>query len=43
MVQDPLAIKILSGEVQHGAHVQIGVDRESNQLKFKPMSREAMA
>ena len=43
MVQDPLAIKILSGEVQHGAHVRIGVDRDSNQLHFEPMSREAMA
>jgi ATP-dependent Clp protease ATP-binding subunit ClpB len=43
MVQDPLAIKILSGEVQHGAHVRIGVDRKTNQLKFEPMSREAMA
>jgi len=43
MVQDPLAIKILSGEVLHGAHVRIGVERNSNQLTFEPMSREAMA
>jgi ATP-dependent Clp protease ATP-binding subunit ClpB len=43
MVQDPLAIKILDGEVVHGAHVKIDVDRKSNQLKFEPMSREAMA
>jgi ATP-dependent Clp protease ATP-binding subunit ClpB len=43
MVQDPLAIKILSGEVLHGSHVRIGVDRKSNQLNFEPMSREAMA
>jgi ATP-dependent Clp protease ATP-binding subunit ClpB len=43
MVQDPLAIKILNGEVQHGEHVRIGVDRDSNQLHFEPMSREAMA
>ena len=43
MVQDPLAIKILSGEVQHGAHVRIGVDRKDNQLNFEPMSKEAMA
>jgi ATP-dependent Clp protease ATP-binding subunit ClpB len=43
MIQDPLAIKILNGEVQHGAHVRIGVDRGSNQLHFEPMSREAMA
>jgi ATP-dependent Clp protease ATP-binding subunit ClpB len=43
MVQDPLAIKILNGEVLHGAHVRIGVDRKSNQLNFEPMTREAMA
>jgi ATP-dependent Clp protease ATP-binding subunit ClpB len=43
MIQDPLAIKILSGEVLHGAHVRIDVDRKTNQLKFEPMSREAMA
>ncbi|MDR3753660.1 MAG: ATP-dependent chaperone ClpB [Terracidiphilus sp.] len=43
MVQDPLAIKILDGEVLHGAHVRIDVDRKSNQLRFEPMRREAMA
>jgi ATP-dependent Clp protease ATP-binding subunit ClpB len=43
MVQDPLAMKILSGEVLHGAHVRIDVDRKTNQLRFEPMSREAMA
>jgi ATP-dependent Clp protease ATP-binding subunit ClpB len=43
MVQDPLAIKILNGEVLHGAHVRIDVDRKSNQLHFEPMTREAMA
>jgi ATP-dependent Clp protease ATP-binding subunit ClpB len=43
MVQDPLAIKILDGEILHGAHVKIDVDRKSNQLKFEPMGREAMA
>jgi ATP-dependent Clp protease ATP-binding subunit ClpB len=43
MVQDPLAIKILNGEVLHGEHVRIGVDRKSNQLTFEPMTREAMA
>jgi len=43
MVQDPLAIRILNGEVLHGSHVRIGVDRKSNQLKFEPMGREAMA
>src|SRR6202453_3570803 len=43
MVQDPLAIKILNGEVLHGSHVRIDVDRQSNQLHFEPMGREAMA
>jgi ATP-dependent Clp protease ATP-binding subunit ClpB len=43
MVQDPLAIKILNGEIEHGAHVRIDVDRNSNQLRFEPMGREAMA
>jgi ATP-dependent Clp protease ATP-binding subunit ClpB len=43
MVQDPLALKILDGEVLHGSHVRIGADRNSNQLRFEPMGREAMA
>ena len=43
MIQDPLAIKILNGEVLHGPHVRIDVDRKSNQLRFEPMGREAMA
>ncbi len=43
MVQDPLAIKILNGEIEHGSHVRIDVDRTSNQLRFEPMTREAMA
>ena len=43
MVQDPLAMKILDGEVLHGAHVRIDVDRKKNELRFEPMGREAMA
>jgi ATP-dependent Clp protease ATP-binding subunit ClpB len=43
MIQDPLAIKILNGEILHGAHVRIDVDRNSNHLHFEPMGREAMA
>ncbi len=43
MVHDPLAIKILNGEIEHGSHVRIDVDRSSNQLRFEPMGREAMA
>ena len=43
MVQDPLAMKILDGEILHGSHVRIHADRNSNQLRFEPMGREAMA
>jgi ATP-dependent Clp protease ATP-binding subunit ClpB len=43
MVQDPLAMKILDGEILQGAHVRIGADRNSNSLVFEPMGREAMA
>ena len=43
MVQDPLAMKILDGEILHGFHVRIDVDRHSNQLHFEAMGREAMA
>ncbi len=43
MVQDPLAMKILDGEILHGAHVRIDADRNSNQLRFESMGREAMA
>jgi ATP-dependent Clp protease ATP-binding subunit ClpB len=43
MVQDPLAIKILNGEIEHGTHIRIDVDRNSNQLSFVSMGREAMA
>ncbi|HEY1767844.1 MAG TPA: ATP-dependent chaperone ClpB [Terracidiphilus sp.] len=43
MVQDPLAIKILDGEILHGSHVRIDADRNSNHLTFEPMGREAMA
>jgi len=43
MVQDPLAIKILNGEIEHGAHVKIDVDRDTNELRFDAMGREAMA
>ncbi|HEY3625213.1 MAG TPA: ATP-dependent chaperone ClpB [Terracidiphilus sp.] len=43
MVQDPLAMKILDGEILHGVHVRIDADRNSNSLLFEPMGREAMA
>ena len=43
MIQDPLAVKILDGEVLNGSHVRIGVDSKTGQLRFEPMSREMMA
>jgi len=43
MVQDPLAMKILDGEVLHGAHVRIDANRRKNELVFEAMGREAMA
>jgi len=43
MVQDPLAIKILNGEVLHGSHVRIEADRNGIALQFEVLSREAMA
>ncbi len=43
MVQDPLAMKILDGEVLHGAHVRIDANRRKNELSFETMGREAMA
>jgi hypothetical protein len=43
MIQDPLALKILDGEVLQRSHVRIDVNRKSNQLFFEPMRREAMA
>jgi len=43
MVQNPLAIRILNGQVQHGEHVRIDVDRKLNELVFEAMRKEAMA
>ena len=39
MVQDPLAMKILDGEVLHGDHVIIDVDAKTRQLAFKVAHR----
>ena len=36
MVQDPLAMKILDGEVLHGSHVRIDVDRKTTSLRLSP-------
>ncbi|HEX7960126.1 MAG TPA: AAA family ATPase, partial [Terriglobales bacterium] len=39
MVQDPLAMKILEGEVLHGDHVIVDVDPSTRQLSFKVARR----
>jgi len=43
MIQDPLAIKILNGDVLHGAHVRVGVDPANNHLTFEAVGRESLA
>jgi ATP-dependent Clp protease ATP-binding subunit ClpB len=39
LVQDPLAMKILDGEILHGDHVLVDVDRGRNQLVFTVAQR----
>jgi ATP-dependent Clp protease ATP-binding subunit ClpB len=39
LIQDPLAIKILDGEIIHGDHVKIDADPLNNQLRFEVVSR----
>jgi ATP-dependent Clp protease ATP-binding subunit ClpB len=39
VVQDPLAMKILDGEVLHGDHVVVDVDKKKHQLTFKVAQR----
>ena len=39
MIQDPLALKILDGEVLHGDHVVIDADKTSGKLKFTVSKR----
>jgi ATP-dependent Clp protease ATP-binding subunit ClpB len=41
LIQDPLAIKILDGEVLHGDHVKVDADPLNNRLKFEVASRQA--
>jgi ATP-dependent Clp protease ATP-binding subunit ClpB len=38
-VQDPLALKILDGEVLHGDHVIVDADRKTGKLSFKVSKR----
>ena len=39
LVQDPLALKILDGEVLHGDHVVVDVDKKQQKLTFKVAKR----
>ena len=39
LIQDPLALKILDGEVLHGDHVIVDVDKKKQQLTFKVAKR----
>jgi ATP-dependent Clp protease ATP-binding subunit ClpB len=41
LVQDPLAMKILDGEVLHGDTVKVDVDSKTKTLKFEAIHREA--
>ena len=39
MVQDPLALKILDGEVLHGDHVVVDADKRTGKMKFEVSKR----
>ena len=39
LVQDPLALKILDGEVLHGDHVIVDADKKAGKMKFKVSER----
>lgn len=43
LVQDPLAIKILDGEVLHGDTIRVDADPQGNQLRFEVVGREVPA
>jgi ATP-dependent Clp protease ATP-binding subunit ClpB len=43
LIQDPLAMKILNGEVLHGDHVVVDSDRAARQMKFQVAQRMAPA
>jgi len=43
LVQDPLAMKILDGEVLHGDTVRVDVDAKTEKLKFEAVHREVPA
>src|ERR1700692_204890 len=39
LIQDPLALKILDGEVLHGDHVVVDADKRTGKLKFEVSRR----
>jgi ATP-dependent Clp protease ATP-binding subunit ClpB len=39
LVQDPLAMKILDGEVLHGDHITVDADKKQHKLTFKVAKR----
>ncbi len=39
LIQDPLALKILDGEVLHGDHIVVDVDKRAGKLTFKVAKR----
>jgi ATP-dependent Clp protease ATP-binding subunit ClpB len=39
LVQDPLALKILDGEVLHGDHVVVDADKKAGKMTFKVSER----
>jgi ATP-dependent Clp protease ATP-binding subunit ClpB len=39
LVQDPLALKILDGEVLHGDHVVVDADKKAAKMTFKVSER----
>jgi ATP-dependent Clp protease ATP-binding subunit ClpB len=41
LVQDPLALKILDGEVLHGDHVVVDADKKAGKMKFEVSKRIA--
>jgi ATP-dependent Clp protease ATP-binding subunit ClpB len=43
LLQDPLAVKILDGDILHGDNVLVDVDSKSKQLDFKVKGRKAVA
>jgi ATP-dependent Clp protease ATP-binding subunit ClpB len=42
MIQDPLALKILDGEVRHGDNIRVDANADNNQLRFKVLTRKTV-